>query len=57
LLPVGRGEAGTLALLAHELAHVLQQAGVWTPAHDDPRGETQATEVERAVLAELAQRG
>lgn len=57
LLPVGRGESATLALLAHELAHVLQQAGVLTPATDDPRGERQAVEVERAVLAELAERG
>jgi hypothetical protein len=57
LLPAGGGETATLALLAHELTHVLQQAGVLTPSSDDPRGEMQAVEVERAVLAELAERG
>lgn len=57
LLPVGRQEPVLLSLLAHELAHVLQQAGVLVPGADDPRGEEQATAIERAVLAELAPRG
>ena len=57
LLPVGRGESATLALLAHELAHVLQQAGALVPDADDAKGERQATSIERAVLAELAERG
>jgi hypothetical protein len=57
LLPVGRSEPVVLSLLAHELAHVLQQAGVFVPGDDDPRGEEQAASIERAVLAELAPRG
>ena len=57
LLPVGRSEPVLLSLLAHELAHVLQQAGILVPGDDDPRGEEQATAIERAVLAELAPRG
>ena len=57
LLPVGRSEPVLLSLLAHELAHVLQQAGTLVPGEDDPRGEEQATAIERAVLAELAPRG
>lgn len=54
VLPFGGSRDRSLALLGHELAHVLQLAGALEVAADDPRGEGQAVAIEKTILSELA---